>query len=384
MDQHIDGDSYLNISLKLSNDSIGKDAVTNFGVALHLFRNISIPLIIVIGLFGNTISLLVFSSKSMKASSCSVFLASLAFVDNVFLVSLCITWIDGFAYPLLTGLIWCKLIIFTTYVASFLSVWFVVGFTFERFIAICFPLKTHHICSRFREKAMVAFLVMLSLILYNHSFWTIDLTVWDARARCSHLDKYIDLLNVLTWMDTALTMIVPFIMIVVMNSMVLRAVIKGPLQSKSVRRYTFNQKRTATTTIVNDNTVTTLQTPRRYSCLVKNSRRINPQYRVTRTLMLVSTTFLFLNLPSHAIRLYNLITSSNSQAVSKEISVVQEFTLMLYYTTFSCNFFLYTFFGRNFKNALNHILRCLPSRESHRHRMLKRLSSIQGQGSSSK
>ena len=67
---------------------------------------------------------------------------------------------------------WCQLFVYTTYVACFLSVWYVVCFTVERYLMIRFPLKRQELCRPGRAKAVVASLAVVALILYNFAIWT--------------------------------------------------------------------------------------------------------------------------------------------------------------------------------------------------------------------
>ncbi|WAR09687.1 hypothetical protein MAR_034763 [Mya arenaria] len=67
-------------------------------------------------------------------------------------INLLLTWIDSEVVTIISTYILCQVLIYFTYVTSFLSVWFIVGFTFERYIAICFPLKRTSLCSVKREK----------------------------------------------------------------------------------------------------------------------------------------------------------------------------------------------------------------------------------------
>jgi len=57
-------------------------------------------------------------------------------------------------------------------VASFLSVWYVVCFTVERYLMIRFPLKRQEICRPGRAKAVVGSLAGVALVLYNFAIWT--------------------------------------------------------------------------------------------------------------------------------------------------------------------------------------------------------------------
>lgn len=343
---------------------------------IMLMRNIFVPILVCVGIFGNTLCLFVFSAKSMKKSSSSVFLASLAVVDNTFLLCLLVTWIDGQIYVILTVDLACQILIFATYVASSLSVWFIVCFTCERFVAICFPMKNTYMCSIRREKRTVVILTVIACTLYHFSFWTTGMEKFGPQMRCAHKQAYINFLHTVTWIDTVLTMIIPFILIVFMNSMVLRRVLNCHARSKGEKERNRTIVFKTLITSMHKKVIIQKQRPLRFTRI----QHVNPQIRVTRTLLFVSTTFLVLNLPSHSIRLYNLITyvSSGNRTISVQFSFLQELTLMFYYLTFSCNFFLYTCFGYNFRKSLSHILHCRSTKEHRRRIVLHRLSSTQG------
>lgn len=335
--------------------------VSQWIAAVRVLRSVCLPIIVCVGLCGNTLSLLVFLARSMKRSACSVFLAALAAVDNVFLISLSISWIDGQIITLLSTDLACQVHVYMTYIASFLSAWFIVGFTCERYIAICFPLQSSYLCSVFREKLTVYILAVIALAAYNFSFWTTESHAEDG---CFHKMEYLNFLNIATWVDTFLTMVIPFIVIAVVNSLVLRSVYRCKIKPKEKLRFRYHN-------------ISSRKKSESKSSFDRR-KRCNPQHRVTRTLLFVSSTFLFLNFPAHALRLFNLIVTVTSSApiVSDKLYFLQEVTAMLYYTTFSCNFFLYALFGRNFKASLFLILRCKStSNLAHRQELLRRYHS---------
>lgn len=338
--------------------------------AVKIIRFVCIPLIACVGLCGNTLSLLVFSARSMKRSSCSVFLAALAAADNVFLISLVIFWVDGHIRTLLTSDMACQTLVYMTYVSSFLSAWFIVGFTCERYIAICFPLRSHYLCSVFREKITVYVLTLLALVAYNFSFWT---TQSSPVGGCLHRHEYMQFLNVVTWMDTFLTMVIPFVIIAFVNSLVLRAVSKCTLKGSDKHSINVQVHRSISTPELRERAVIS---PTLGTLRLPGSTRVSHQARVTRTLLFVSSTFLLLNLPAHVLRLYNLIAVATSTVpvVSDKFYFLQELTATLYYTTFSCNFFIYTLFGRNFKHSLFLILRCKSTTLANRQVVFRRFS----------
>ena len=85
---------------------------------------------------------------------------------------------------------WCQLFSYATYVTSFLSVWFVVSFSFERYLTIQFPLKRHVLCRPRRAWMVVLSITGLALLLYNFALWTSVVEPIDAsRGRHVHVCK---------------------------------------------------------------------------------------------------------------------------------------------------------------------------------------------------
>ncbi len=79
-------------------------------------------------------------------------------------------------------------------------------------------------------------------------------------------------------------------------------------------------------------------------------------------LVLVSSTFLILNLPSHALRLYAFTQSmmaedsKNFQAFpERKFILVQRLFQYLFYTNFAINFLIYNMCGQNFRHALKRL-----------------------------
>ncbi|KAH3818406.1 hypothetical protein DPMN_120019 [Dreissena polymorpha] len=116
----------------------------------HRFFTYVTPVIAVFGVVGNSVSLMVFLSKNMRKLSASMYLIALAISDIMSLVLYVLPeWLKH-GEPLLSGYSWppllqqngvCKSVLYNQYIARFLSSWFIVFFTIERFIGVCFPLR---------------------------------------------------------------------------------------------------------------------------------------------------------------------------------------------------------------------------------------------------
>ena len=341
-------------------------------------RLICVPIIVVIGLVGNTLSLLVYCTRGMKSCSCSVFLAALAAVDNTFILGALLNWVNDKLYAILKTDLSCQVLIFMTYAASFLSVWFIVGFTCEWYIAIRFPLKRAIMCSVGREKVVVLILTLLTCFLYNFSFWTTVAIQSGTEMQCTYRGEYFGFLNIAIWIDTCITMVIPFLIITCVDSLVVRRLLVSTKKTAELRQARCGDQtaelhpslRVASDRKYTDGRKVFIRRTKVIFFLSKS-----PHLRVTRNLLCVSLTFLCLNLPIYVIRLYSLIGTGVTphHTMSAEFYFVRELAQMLYYTTFSCHFFIYTLFMRNFKRSLMLIIRCKSAMHDERKKVITKL-----------
>jgi hypothetical protein len=86
-------------------------------------------------------SLLVFAGTYLKHQSMSVYLAALACADSVFLLSLLMHWLTFVSVNVIAVQGVCQLVVYASFCSCFLSIWFLVSCSVERYIAICHPLR---------------------------------------------------------------------------------------------------------------------------------------------------------------------------------------------------------------------------------------------------
>ena len=96
---------------------------------------------------------------------------------------------------------------------------------------------------------------------------------------------------------------------------------------------------------------------KRQRCTNTEPRCSKAQVKVTKMLLLVSSTFLLLNLPRHVVRTYTFIMSiiDTKYHPSDTQIIWQKLFHLLYYLQFAINLFLYSAFGQNFRKALRHL-----------------------------
>lgn len=122
------------------------------------------PTIVFVGIIGNILSVLVFFRTKLRKLSSSYYLAALGMSDSCFLVLSFITWLNFADINLTNHNIACQLYYYLQGVCSFLSVWYVVAFTVERFIAVLYPLKRQSMCTVRRAVIVLCGLTVAALI----------------------------------------------------------------------------------------------------------------------------------------------------------------------------------------------------------------------------
>ncbi|CAH1796714.1 unnamed protein product [Owenia fusiformis] len=134
------------------------------------------PIWYIIGAIGNTLSAKVWLEKRIRSSNSSaIYLATLAISDLLFLmlhilVDLKYAW--GFhplKYPVL-----CEVFFVLYLVPQYLSPLLVLGFTIERYIAVCHPFKKERYCTpQTAQKAIICLVVSSVLLCVVQAwFWT--------------------------------------------------------------------------------------------------------------------------------------------------------------------------------------------------------------------
>lgn len=133
-----------------------------FGNFLTLYYT---PVLVCFGSIGNILSVFVFFKTKLRKLSSSYYLAALGISDTCFLFGLLVPWLNFVDIHLYNKNVLCQLVTYLSGLCSFLSVWFVVAFTVERFIAVLYPLKRQTMCTVKRAKMVLAGLSTLGCII---------------------------------------------------------------------------------------------------------------------------------------------------------------------------------------------------------------------------
>nr|XP_053646672.1 thyrotropin-releasing hormone receptor-like [Cherax quadricarinatus] len=329
------------------------------------------PVLVVFGCVGNITSVWVFHSSKLRSLSSSCYLAALAASDTVFLLTLLLVWLSMVGYDLLNQPGWCQAIIYASYVATFLSVWLVVAFTVERFIAVCYPLLRAAVCTVRRARLVILALTIVALLLYSYLVVAAapGMHPTAGRTMCKVRPQYVQVATTMNHIDTVLTLVLPVLLIVTLNVRIARCV-------WHVERLRHSMTLAHSHTASNDGCGRWAGSEEGTSVLSVGSGRGGPvprvrsQNKVTKMLLIISTVFILLNMPSYVMRAYILFWCGEQCDESVVFYTLQQTFTLLFYTNFAINFLLYCVTGQNFRRAVAGM--CLTARRCRRRRRRNR------------
>ncbi|KAK6195336.1 hypothetical protein SNE40_000790 [Patella caerulea] len=287
-----------------------------------------LPVIVFTGLLGNAVSCCVFSGRELRRLSSSVYVIAVLGSDSGILIGLLFVWLEvlGYSFNHRQGI--CQLLVFLTYVCSFLSVWYIVCITVENFITICYPAKVKEMCTLQRARAVVIIMLIVAMCLYSLSLISTEVKqhAESKRSMCDRKPEYYVMFSVLTYVDSVITLVIPLTVIALMLTTMSVAIANtfrwkklSPSREMSRKSFVFN-------------------------C---------PQVRVTKMLFALSTSFLIMNAPVHIARLHYLVRAfSRSPGVSYNEGLLQLILLFISYANCSIKFFLFLSFSKNFRKSI--------------------------------
>ncbi|XP_037039869.1 thyrotropin-releasing hormone receptor isoform X2 [Bradysia coprophila] len=312
-----------------------------------------LPLLVLGGSIGNILSVMVFYKTKLRKLSSSYYLAALGVSDTCFLLTSFCQWFNFVNnYNLYNQNIFCQFFTYLSYLSNFLSVWYVVAFTVERFIAVLYPLKRQTMCTVRRAKIVLCGLTVVGsvinfpMIVYSNVVYTENSTT------CGLMDEYKDDMKIFNYVDTAVVFVIPLTSIIILNTFTGYTV----WRVAGVRRTMTTHKRKTTSirenklhpsiqkcTHPNGNHSTKQSCPKTVRQKITNSS----QMKVTKMLLIISSVFVCLNLPSYVARMLVFLEKD-----SKPFIVLQYFAYIPYLTNFGINFILYCVSGQNFRKAI--------------------------------
>lgn len=182
------------------------------------------PIWYLIGVIGNPITMKIWLSRRMRQSNSSaIYIGSIAVVHFVFiwlhlLMELHIAWgVSTYNKPTL-----CEIFNFLYIIPQYLAPLLILGFTTERYIAVCLPFKKEKYCTVRRACIVVACLTAFSVILGSVQayIWTFN----EERQLCYYRKGAKPFYVVWTWVSEMLIFAVVPLAVLIFNILVIREI----------------------------------------------------------------------------------------------------------------------------------------------------------------
>ena len=325
-------------------------------------------------------------SSGVQFSSSNYFIASLAVSDLIYNVILLCVWITRIGFNVLNIRYICEISVALSYICSFLSAAFTTCFTFQRFMAVVYPLKSAtsvSLQSKLKIKILIFILIVFSMVTYSFSLFMYDAEPKKEHEESTQLQNvcgikygYSNVVNIIdNTLDSFLTLIVPSFCIVFMNIGIIKAVttksedgflkrISNKKKRNNNEKSNFSKRNEESNFIENDQHLNTensqitrvkesdlqITTGQKFACSTSS--------HITKTLLVVSFFFILLNSPYRASKLLSYINliSKKTEVYSNFDFVLNEVLINLYFTSYSVNFFLYSLCGKKFRGSLKALI----------------------------
>ena len=322
-----------NVSSSIHSDPIGQ-RLRHIADSLLMYV---VPVIIVIGTIGNVLSFIVLVRKKMRSRSVYFYLMLLACAD------LAVLYLNAFKNWLRYTFGWelnhqsnafCKFYWFAMAVSIHMSAWLVILVTFDRFMAVAFPLRAALVCTS-RRAAISSLICFVIMAVYNgHLLWTVHLQYFNVdgveSVMCGPMSSSVFMNKAFNYMKCVTYSIIPFLSVLALNIAIIVKLKKTQFTSSEGDRKSTSQSTMSRTTSV------------------ENTREIA---RVTYMLLIVSFSWLFLSFP---FTLYSIIPRSRDES-SYTRAVFHLATVVCYiflWMNHSINFFLYCLSGKKFRSEI--------------------------------
>ena len=152
---------------RLDRETFNRHPLVRLGHQIQLY---TIPVIIIIGTIGNVLIVLVMARKEFRKHVTSWSFIALAFADLITLdVAFLRFWlIEAFNIDVRLLSNWgCKVHVYLTYWVSNFSVWVVVILTWQRVLAICFPVQSKRWITKAKTAVVLGIVALILLGLYS-------------------------------------------------------------------------------------------------------------------------------------------------------------------------------------------------------------------------
>ena len=294
------------------------------------------PILVLIGLVGNTLSFLVMIQPNNRKMSTCIYMAAISIIDNLMMCLALHYWLVTVVKIHELHLWECKTISYLTNSSLQSSTYQVLAMTIDKYIAIKWPHKAA-VYSTSKRVRTIPFGVIVSALSYNvpHLFASSVIG-----GQC--LSYYVGgtITRVYSWITFAINGIIPFKMLIYMNFVIVLTVRNSRKMFRS--------------------TITAIPGEQRNHGMETRQRKMkSAENQLTIMLVLVSMLFLTLLFPTYIRFIYLIFVKRDTPSNYASSMLFFQITHNLYTTNNGINFLLYCIGGKKFRNDLKAMLYCI-------------------------
>ena len=324
------------------------DTYLTFIIGVSINRYV-LPVIIVVGTFGNLVSTFVMFQRHNRHTSFSIYLGNLAISDNCVLYGAAYYWVVSEIEGRPFTDVECKIIVWILTTFQENGVLLILSVTLDRLVAVRFPLRAAAWC-RARRAKIVSVSVFAIVSAYNIPHLVLNQSDEQLVCKLCNFNNILCILH--SWMTIFLAFAVPFVLLLSMNTVIIRAV-RNAMKYQTSHSVDKDKDTTTTESIeVNELSVqSATQSTQAERPSERNKTQLSSKDRnLIAMLILVSFMFLFLNAPRFVrnILFFTVRLEPTPEGTALNL-LVFHITNKLYLFNNACNFFLYCFSGSKFR-----------------------------------
>ncbi|PIC12485.1 hypothetical protein B9Z55_028378 [Caenorhabditis nigoni] len=336
-----------------------------------------VPIFCFVGIMGNSMALILIRTNFwLKRLTSNIYLCTLSITSCSFLLTVVISWSDTYLrLPLYSeSELGCKFVSFLAHFSDFICVWMISLISCDRMIVLYRPRIRKWVCTRKFAITVTSGFVVTSVILYCWLFALAGLQKYkmmdgSERSFCG-LSEDVNLFGykvnennmyfIFTVFDTVICTLIPSILIIIVNSFstyryhqCMKIYTAGVLRVRFVRAPTTEQQAQQ----LDDDTIQ-FEDTKKYLLSTDNTNSNNSttncgklrssDLQLSRSLIIVTSTFVAFNVPSYAMR----IVQATFKPQSTTFSFIYYVSYLSYYLHHAALFYMYIFWSPQMKKQL--------------------------------
>ena len=304
-------------------------------------------ILVPIGFVGNTLSFLVMIKPNNRKISTCIYMAGISINDNIMMCLATHHWLLSGMKTHEWSAIECQVIASIVNITLQNATHQVLAMTMDKFIAIKWPHKAATYSTPRRAKFTVI-IIYLCVITYNIPYVFMANLVGK---ECMGYSRGGVITKVYSWLTIVVNALIPFALLIYMNGMIVKKV----RQSREM----FGGNDSA---VVNNSKGQGQFKGQSDSNVRRQKVMKSAESQLTVMLLMVTTLFLILMIPTYIRFLYVTFLSVDTPSQYASVKLFFHVTHKLYNTNSGINFFLYCISGTKFRNDLKEILSCFGRR----------------------